>query len=94
MAEIADKEIRGTLSSANRFMFSFGSCIVVAVGPLVSFQTLNWILLVFPISYFVICWFIPESPYYYLKEGKVDAARKALTVLTGIGDEKVCIIKP
>lgn len=92
MVEISDKEIRGTLSSANRFMLNFGSSLVMGVGPFVSFQVLSYMLLVLPICYFVACWFVPETPYYYLKQGKVDAARKSLAMLTGNGDEKVRVI--
>lgn len=92
LAEISDKEIRGALSVSSRFMFNLGNFLVMAVGPFVSFYTLNYMLLALPIMYFIACWFIPETPYYSLKEGKVDQARKVLMKLRNYSDEKVCLI--
>ncbi|KAG6445906.1 hypothetical protein O3G_MSEX004158 [Manduca sexta] len=89
LVEIADKDIRGTLNVANRFMFNFGSFVVMSVGPFVEYNTLNYMLLVLPIVYFSVCWWIPETPYYRLKEGNVDAARKELLLLRGYKDPKV-----
>lgn len=91
LVEIADKDIRGKLSVANRFMFNFGSFLVMSIGPFVAYSTLNYMLLALPISYFAACWWIPETPYFYLKEGKVESARKELMLLRGYTDEKVCI---
>lgn len=85
--EIADKEIRGKLSVAIRFMFNFGSFLVVSVGSFVSYTTLNRMLIVLPIGHFVACWFIPETPHFYIKEGKVEAAEKSLQLLHGCKDQ-------
>ncbi|XP_075973055.1 facilitated trehalose transporter Tret1-like [Anticarsia gemmatalis] len=87
LAEISDKEIRGTLLAANRYLFSFGNFLVMCIGPFISYDTLNWIVLALPICYFIVCCFVPESPYYLLKEAKVDAARQALIKLGGSSDE-------
>ncbi|XP_028161731.1 facilitated trehalose transporter Tret1-like [Ostrinia furnacalis] len=88
LAEISDKEIRGALSVSSRFMFNFGNFLVMAVGPFVMYNTLNYMLLALPIAYFFVCWFIPETPYYSLKAGKVDQARKTLKMLRNYTDEK------
>lgn len=93
LVEIADKDIRGSLSVGNRFMFNFGSFAVMAIGPFVTYHTLNYMLLVLPVGYFVACWWIPETPYFLLKEGKVDAARNELMKLRGFKDDKVRIDK-
>lgn len=93
IAEIADKDIRGQLALTNRFMLSFGCLLVITVGAFVSYQTLNYMLLALPVMFFMACWWIPESPYYLLKEGKVAAARKTLQMLTGIRDEEVRFFK-
>lgn len=82
-AEISDKDIRATLQLLTRFAFNFGALLTMCVGPFLSFSTLNYILLVMPFTYFVVCFWIPESPYYYLKEGKVNEAKKALATLRG-----------
>ncbi|XP_050560719.1 facilitated trehalose transporter Tret1-like isoform X3 [Spodoptera frugiperda] len=89
LAEIADKEIRGKLTASIRFTLSFGSFIIMSVGPFMSFNAISYIFLVLPICYFVACSFIPETPYFYLKEGKVNAARASLKRLSGDRDEKV-----
>lgn len=91
LAEIASKEIRGSLVVGNRFMFNFGGFLVVAIGSFVSYHTLSYMLIVLPAAYFFACWWISETPYYLLKEGKVDAARKVLMKLNGYKDEKVNI---
>lgn len=72
-------------------MFNFGNFIIIAVGPFVTFYTLNYMLLALPTMYFVACWFIPETPYHSLRVGKVDRARKALMQLRKYSDEKVCV---
>ncbi|XP_052759499.1 facilitated trehalose transporter Tret1-like [Galleria mellonella] len=89
LAEIADKDIRGSLIVANRFFVNFGIFLVLVIGPFVSYNTINYMILALPICYFVSCWLIPETPYYYLKEEKVDKARHVLKKLRGIKNEKV-----
>ncbi|KAJ8728018.1 hypothetical protein PYW08_016403 [Mythimna loreyi] len=88
LSEIADKQIRGALTAITRFMFSFGFLLVLAIGPFVTYQVLSFFMIVLPICYFLACWRIPESPYYLLKEGKVDSARKALLRLSGSKNDK------
>ncbi|XP_053607687.1 facilitated trehalose transporter Tret1-like isoform X2 [Plodia interpunctella] len=88
IAEIADKEIRGELSIATKFMFNFGNLIVMVVGHYVSYSTLNYMMLVLPLGYFLACCFIPETPYFYLKEGKVEDAKRVLMVLRKYDDEE------
>lgn len=78
LAEIADKEIRGSTALVTRFMFNFGILLMMCIGPSVSYTTLNCMLLALPFSYFTVNLWIPESPYYCLMEGKVDAAKKVL----------------
>lgn len=81
LAEISDKDLRGTLSVATRFMFNFGNLIMISVGPFLSYDVLNWTILTLPFIFFTACLWVPESPYYYLKEGKVENARKSLSQL-------------
>lgn len=61
----------------------------MAIGPFVAYQTLNYMLLVLPVGYFAACWWIPETPYFLLKEGRVDNARDELMKLRGYKDDKV-----
>ncbi|XP_026317769.1 facilitated trehalose transporter Tret1-like [Hyposmocoma kahamanoa] len=78
LAEIADKDIRGSTALITKFMYNFGILLMMCIGPSVSYTTLNYILLVLPISYFTVNLWIPESPYYCLMQGKVDAAKNVL----------------
>lgn len=71
----------------NRFMFNLGSFLVMVVGPFVLYQTLSYMLLVLPLIYFVACWWIPETPYCLLKEGKVVQAKQVLSKLRGFKDK-------
>lgn len=89
LAEIASKEIRGSLVVGNRFMFNFGSLLVVIIGAFVTYQTLSYLFIGLPIAYFIACWWISETPYYLLKEDKVDAARKELMKLNAYKNKEV-----
>lgn len=89
LAEIADKDIRGTLAVGTRFMFNLGSLLVISIGPFLPYSTLNYCILGLPVIFFTACLWIPESPYYYLKKGKVEQARRVLIRLKG---EEVKII--
>ncbi|CAH2037757.1 unnamed protein product, partial [Iphiclides podalirius] len=84
LVEISYKELRATLSAVTRFMFNFGSLLVMCVGPFLPYEVLNYSLLTLPLVYFAACWWIPESPYYHLKEGRIDIARKELSKLRNI----------
>lgn len=89
ITEIADKEIRGALGMLVQVMNNFGSLIMYGVGPFVSYTALNTIVFVIPILYVALCIWLPESPYYHLKDGRVAAARKEFMVIKGTKDEKV-----
>ncbi|CAH0667571.1 unnamed protein product [Chilo suppressalis] len=88
LAEISEKEIRGLLTLSSRFMFTVGNFLVMVIGSYVTYDTLNYMLLVLPVMFFIACWFIPETPYFTLKEGKVDTAKRILMKLRKYKDEK------
>ncbi|KAG6445909.1 facilitated trehalose transporter Tret1 [Manduca sexta] len=88
LAEIAHKDIRGRLTVINRFMFNFGALLVLAVGSFVTFTELNYLLIVLPALYFFACWWVPETPYYHLKEGNIDKAKKELLKLNYYKSDK------
>ncbi|XP_075973562.1 facilitated trehalose transporter Tret1-like isoform X2 [Anticarsia gemmatalis] len=89
LSEIADKDIRGSLTACTRFMFSLGELLVMSLGFFVTYEMLTSILIALPVCYFIACWLIPESPYFLLKEGKVAAAEKVLLKLSGLKDKKL-----
>lgn len=89
ITEIADKEIRGALGMLVQVMMNLGSLLMYGIGPFVSYTTLNSIVLAIPAIYLAACLWIPESPYYHLKDERIDAARKAFMYIKETKDEKV-----
>ncbi|KAM3964401.1 facilitated trehalose transporter Tret1 [Aphomia sociella] len=88
VTEIADKEIRASLGMLIQVMNNLGSLIMFSIGPFVSYTAINSIILTIPILYALCCLWIPESPYYHLKNDKIDAARKEFMFLKGRKDDK------
>ncbi|CAB3253627.1 unnamed protein product [Arctia plantaginis] len=89
VTEISDKEIRGSLGMTIQVMNNLGTLTVYSIGPFVSYTALNAIILSIPISYAILCSWIPESPYYHLKDGRIEAAKKVFLKLKGTTDEKL-----
>ncbi|GBP40562.1 Facilitated trehalose transporter Tret1 [Eumeta japonica] len=91
IAEISAKDIRGGLTFYSRAIGNLGSLIMIAGGPFVSYAHINLFLCATPLVYLTACCFIPESPYYYLKDGRIDEARRVMLLLqkTRDGDD-VC----
>lgn len=89
VTEIADKEIRASLGMTVQVMNSLGSLTIYSIGPFISYMALNSIVLSIPIIYLLACVWIPESPYYHLKDERIEAARKEFKKLKGTSDEKV-----
>lgn len=89
LSEIADKDVRGRLSVITGFMFKFGNLLTMSVGPFLSYEVLNYIMLALPMLFCLMCWWIPESPYFCLKTDNVEGARTSLRILRGYKDEKV-----
>lgn len=88
ITEISDKEVRGALGMLVQVMNNIGSLLMYSIGPFVSYTVLNCIVLAIPITYVLACIWIPESPYYYLQEGRVVSARKEFMKLKRVYDEK------
>ncbi|KAF2887566.1 hypothetical protein ILUMI_18607, partial [Ignelater luminosus] len=81
--EIAEKDIRGKLGTTFNILKLTGSLYVLCVGPFVSYEALALSCSVLPIVFAVIFYFMPESPYFLIKVGKKDLARKNLIRLSG-----------
>ncbi|XP_045487879.1 facilitated trehalose transporter Tret1-like isoform X4 [Pieris rapae] len=76
MAEIVDPDIRGGLTLTTTFMYHFGSLLMVLIGKAVSYRALNNWIIIPPLLSLAAIYPIPESPYYLLKVGKEEQARK------------------
>ncbi|VVD04526.1 unnamed protein product [Leptidea sinapis] len=88
LTEIADKDIRGSLGMLVQVMNNMGSLAVYSIGPFVSYNGLNALLVSLSIIYATMCLWIPESPYYHLKDGRPAAAKKSFMFLKGTKNEK------
>ncbi|XP_013199414.1 facilitated trehalose transporter Tret1 isoform X2 [Amyelois transitella] len=88
VTEIADKEIRASLGMVIQVMNNLGCLLIYGIGPFVSYTALNSIIVTIPIVYGLCCLWIPESPYYHLKDGRTEEARKVFVYLKGRKDEK------
>lgn len=62
--EIAEKEIRGMLSSFFQFLITIGILFVYVVGAFVTTFWLSVILLIIPLVFGILVLFCPESPTY------------------------------
>ncbi|XP_022831116.1 facilitated trehalose transporter Tret1-like [Spodoptera litura] len=89
LSEIADKDVRGTLAVITGFMFKFGTLLTMILGPFLPYETLNQVMLVLPFLFCAMCYWIPETPYFLLKNNNLEGARSSLRILRGYKDEKV-----
>lgn len=82
-AEIAESEIRGTLGSFFQLLLTVGILFTYILGNFISIRNVSIVSAVVPLVFFGVFFFMPETPYYYLKKGNEEAARKSLLKLRG-----------
>ncbi|XP_073972603.1 facilitated trehalose transporter Tret1-like isoform X3 [Rhodnius prolixus] len=78
LAEVANIEIRGALSTMFIGFLNFGMFYDYALGPFMELTPLDIANLAVPLVFTAGFFFFPESPYYLLMKGKVASARKSL----------------
>uniref|UniRef100_A0A1B6MME7 Major facilitator superfamily (MFS) profile domain-containing protein n=1 Tax=Graphocephala atropunctata TaxID=36148 RepID=A0A1B6MME7_9HEMI len=81
VAEVAEDDVRSALGSTLNFFFASGYLVEYIFGPLVSYWDLVLVSCVAPMFFFLLCPFIPESPYYYIMKNDVENAHKSLQTL-------------
>ncbi|KAJ0170726.1 hypothetical protein K1T71_013498 [Dendrolimus kikuchii] len=81
IAEISSPRIRGTLMTLTGVFHNIGALAVYCIGPFTSYQGLNYVMLAIIPVFILLCFFIPESPTYYILKGKVEAAKWCLNYL-------------
>lgn len=82
-AEIAEKEIRGTLGSFFQLMVVSGVLFTYVIGPYLSVFWTNIVCGCIPLAFAVIFFFMPESPVYLVIENREAEARKSYKWLRG-----------
>lgn len=86
VSEIADINIRGALSTLMVVNDYAGSVFVCSVGPFVSIKTLSIILIMFPILFFCLFVWFPETPYFLASKQNYDKATESLAFFRGISN--------
>ncbi|KAI5709671.1 hypothetical protein M8J76_008886 [Diaphorina citri] len=78
IAEIAETDKLGRLSSTYLISENIGTLMIYIIGAYASFNVLNIFSLVFAFIFLVFIMFFPESPVFYLKNDRLKEARLAL----------------
>ncbi|XP_045455818.1 facilitated trehalose transporter Tret1-like [Melitaea cinxia] len=89
--EISDDSIRGALGCLVILFHTTGNLFLYIIGDLLSYNHILWICLTIPTVHVVAFLFMPDSPSFLVKKGKIEAACSALAWLkcTTENDSKV-----
>ncbi|XP_026494478.2 facilitated trehalose transporter Tret1-like [Vanessa tameamea] len=79
--EISDNSIRGALGCLLILFQTTGNLFMYVIGDLLSYNLILWVCLTIPTVHVVVFLFMPESPSYLVKKGRVEDASKALAWL-------------
>uniref|UniRef100_A0A1B6DQ91 Major facilitator superfamily (MFS) profile domain-containing protein n=2 Tax=Clastoptera arizonana TaxID=38151 RepID=A0A1B6DQ91_9HEMI len=83
IAEISEPRMRGLLNGLNLVTRSSTILFQYVAGNLVNYFTLIELSCIVPILYFLLMFWMPESPYFLIAKGKKDEAIKVLTWFRG-----------
>ncbi|KAG5887951.1 hypothetical protein JTB14_037344 [Gonioctena quinquepunctata] len=81
LGEVSSPKIRGTWGNSMSIFFLLGQLLVNAVGGYFPVRETSFIFAPLPILFFILFSFMPESPYFYLKKGRLDKAKESLRTL-------------
>ncbi|XP_044732056.1 facilitated trehalose transporter Tret1-like [Chrysoperla carnea] len=88
IGEICEPAIRGRVGALVMIMNNSGVLFSYVVGPYVSYKTFVLILFIIPFIFIItFCW-MPETPYFRLRQGKRDEAMKCLLKFRGLTDDQ------
>lgn len=83
LGEIASDDVRGAMATLITVMSKFGILSQYCIGPYVSMLGLASFNIAIPILFVVTFSTMPESPYYYIKQGQKQEAESSLKKLRG-----------
>ncbi|XP_044734839.1 facilitated trehalose transporter Tret1-like [Chrysoperla carnea] len=83
IAEIAQKEIRGSLNTMFPIMITAGILFAYIIGSMVTIISLSVICATIPLIFGALFYFQPESPVYLIQNNRIDEARQSLIRLRG-----------
>lgn len=82
-AEIAEKEIRGTIGSFFQLLIVNGVLFVYIIGPFMRVFWMNIVCALLPLIFAAVFFFMPESPVYLVIKNREEDANKSLKWLRG-----------
>ncbi|KAK4875506.1 hypothetical protein RN001_011928 [Aquatica leii] len=77
IAEIAHQKKRGSYGSISFIGLSFGILLVYILGSVLQWRIVAGLSIILPIVSAVMLLYLPESPVWYIRKGKIDKAMKA-----------------
>lgn len=83
IGEIAEKDIRGTLSSYLQLMVTVGILFGYVVGHFNTLKTFTIICAIIPLVFGAIFMWMPETPYYYVMKNRIQMAEQSLKYFRG-----------
>lgn len=86
IGETSEACVRGTLSFICLTFFETAGVMTVIIGAYCSYKILALIAAVFPVLFFITFYFMPETPYFYLRKGDVRGACRSLQQFRGKED--------
>ncbi|KAK9727498.1 Sugar transporter [Popillia japonica] len=82
VAEVSENDIRGKLSTVIIVLKVSGSLLMLCVGPYVWYQFLSLIGAILPALFLLSFPFMPESPFYLVKNNRITEAEQTLRTLS------------
>uniref|UniRef100_A0A6P7H990 Facilitated trehalose transporter Tret1-like n=2 Tax=Diabrotica virgifera virgifera TaxID=50390 RepID=A0A6P7H990_DIAVI len=80
IGEISPTYMRGRTSMLNSVLLTAGQTLVLIIGPFVTIRTIAVMTLLVSIVFLFTCvCYVPESPYFYIMNGKIEEAKKTLS---------------
>lgn len=89
LAEISSTSIRGSISVLTVLVQKIGVLFVYTVGQYLTISQVAWIAFAFAITFLLVFFWCPESPYYLLAAKKTSQANKSLMQLRGHSDTQL-----
>ncbi|KAF5307086.1 hypothetical protein FQR65_LT07145 [Abscondita terminalis] len=77
IAEIAHQDKRGSYGSISFIGLSFGILLVYILGSALQWRVVAGLSILLPIVSAIMLLYLPESPVWYIRKGKIDKAMKA-----------------
>ncbi|XP_055595994.1 facilitated trehalose transporter Tret1-like [Uranotaenia lowii] len=89
IADISDSKIRGVLGSILAFSGNLGILVIYIVGDWLSYRTVPVVMIILPVTFSVLLFFIPETPQSLLKQRRLPEAERSLMFYKGIAKQDI-----